>query len=257
MTANPRRDDETYAEAFLRLLPTGPAWPRECESTLARFILGMSGVWADPVDARAHQLLDIESDPRVTDQMLLDWEIAVGLPEECYADLSLTIEERHTRLMEKLTSIRGQSRDYFLDLAESVGHPEAAIEEFLPFECGESECGWDEHGSPIQRFIWELQLADTPVEWFECGDSEVGEHAMLEWLGDVLLECLIEKRKPSHTRVRFFYGTVSTSGRGIAAGTSTVVGVGVGAVVVGFASVPFSVSPPVSPAVPAISTSAE
>jgi hypothetical protein len=54
--------------------------------------------------------------------------------------------------------------------------------------------------------IWEMQLADAPIEWFECGDSEVGEHAMLEWLGDVLLECLIEKRKPGHTRVRFFYG---------------------------------------------------
>ena len=74
-----RRSGDDYVDALAALLPTGPAWPREYDSTLdgaAR--RPVAQIWGD-VDGRAADLLEIESDPRTTTELLPDWEAAYGL----------------------------------------------------------------------------------------------------------------------------------------------------------------------------------
>jgi uncharacterized protein YmfQ (DUF2313 family) len=92
-----RRDGDAYAHAFLALLPTGQAWPRHPDSTLVRACTGLAQYWGT-VDSRAADLLETESDPRHTVELLPDWEKAWGLPDPCFPDAT-TIEERQKMLV--------------------------------------------------------------------------------------------------------------------------------------------------------------
>ena len=73
-----RRNGEDYGTAFLALLPQGQAWPKWPGSTLDLACRGLAYYWGD-VDSRAADLLERESDPRITMELLPDWERAWGL----------------------------------------------------------------------------------------------------------------------------------------------------------------------------------
>src|SRR5262245_40961295 len=68
-----RRTGDDYAQAFLSLLPHGQAWPRHTWSTLVEACEGLNNYWGY-VDERAAILLETESDPRLTNELLSDWE---------------------------------------------------------------------------------------------------------------------------------------------------------------------------------------
>lgn len=78
-----RRDGDAYGEQFLTFLPQGQAWPRDPGSTLVNACLGLAHYYGF-VDGRAADLLEIESDPRITVELLPDWEKAWGLPDPCF-----------------------------------------------------------------------------------------------------------------------------------------------------------------------------
>jgi uncharacterized protein YmfQ (DUF2313 family) len=73
------RDD--YLAQLASLLPEGPALPREPDSRLMR-LLRMPAAELAAVDARGDVLL-AEADPRVTAELLPEWEAAFGLPDSC------------------------------------------------------------------------------------------------------------------------------------------------------------------------------
>lgn len=85
LTPDPVRSAEQYADTWAKALPTGPAWPKERDTTIMQFVLGMSQAWAH-IDARAHDLRDTEALPDTADQLLSDWERVVGLPDNCLGD---------------------------------------------------------------------------------------------------------------------------------------------------------------------------
>jgi hypothetical protein len=66
-----RRSGNDYAHQLVSLLPRGPAWSRDPGSTLMRAVIGLAQYWGF-VDSRAGDLLEIESDPRTT------WELLPG-----------------------------------------------------------------------------------------------------------------------------------------------------------------------------------
>ena len=88
-----RRSGSDYTEAFLALLPQGQAWPKHApDSILVQGVTGLCDFWGF-VDGRAADLLERESDPRLTIELLPDWERNWGLPDPCYT-APLTIDER-------------------------------------------------------------------------------------------------------------------------------------------------------------------
>src|SRR5580765_5106997 len=115
-----RRNGSDYAEALLRLLPWGQAWPRHEDSTLVKTIRGLASYWGF-VDGRAADLLEIETDPRLTMEMLPDWERNWGLPDPCFPE-STTIEQRRAMLMLKMTLLGGQSRAFFTGIMKWLGY---------------------------------------------------------------------------------------------------------------------------------------
>lgn len=133
-----RRDGNDYADAMATLLPRGIAWPRDDDSELMKTVSGLAQIFGF-VDERQSDLLEIETDPRQTIEMLPDWERNWGLPEECIAEPQ-TIGDRQKVLVGKMTLLGGQSRAFYIAVAADLGH-EIHIEEYAPFMCGISRCG--------------------------------------------------------------------------------------------------------------------
>ena len=82
-----RRDGNDYAQALANCCRAGLAWPREPDSVLMKTVSGLAQVFGY-VDSRAGDLLERETDPRITLEMLHDWERNWGLPDECFPNVT-------------------------------------------------------------------------------------------------------------------------------------------------------------------------
>jgi uncharacterized protein YmfQ (DUF2313 family) len=133
-----RRSGDDYATALASLLPYGQAWPRGPESVLMRAVRGLAQIFGY-VDGRAGDLLERESDPRKTIELLPDWERAWGLPDPCFKTTQ-SIAERQTMLVFKMTLLGAQDRQWFIDVSKWLGY-DITISEFAPFTAGISQVG--------------------------------------------------------------------------------------------------------------------
>ena len=204
-----RRAGDDYVDLIVQLHPTGQAWPSwDPTSFYIIWINGVAQIWGD-VDGRADDLLVREADPRLTSELLPDWERAFGLPDDCLAE-PLTIGNRQQALVTRVTMQGGQSRQFFQNLAFQVGQQIEVIEH-SPFTCGLSQCGdtsyltdsgWPrwELGDPIMRFYWTIAPAKPRLTWFRCGSvSELGKDPFLQIGLYTDTECLFNRLKPAHT----------------------------------------------------------
>jgi uncharacterized protein YmfQ (DUF2313 family) len=218
-----RRNGDDYGVQFLTHLPTGQAWPRYPDSTLVKACNGLTYYWGH-VHSRAADLLEIESDPRKTVELLPEWERAWGLPDPCFPDAT-SIEDRRNMLVFKMTLLGGQSREFFEKLTEWTGQ-EIDIGELSPFMCGISEVGdtryeYDDTGEyrwylgdETLRFFWSVRSDDAVLDWFRCGrgGGELGVHHHLEIIVEAPLDCLLQRWKPAHTQLTFSYESLQTEG---------------------------------------------
>lgn len=214
-----RRSGDDYARAMLDLLPQGQAWPRHEFSTLVQAINGVAQYWGF-VDGRAADLLERESDPRQTIELLPDWERAWGLPDECFPSAT-TIGERQKMLVMKMTWMGGQSRAYFTKLMEWLGY-KVTIKEYAPFMAGVSRAGDtrptpSDHyrwyiGKPEMRFAWTVQAGTMGLVWFRAGKGQAGVDHHLEFRPPEELQCLLERWKPAHTKIVMDFSSLAAGG---------------------------------------------
>ncbi len=202
------RDTLAWRDNLAQLLPPGKAWPREPDSALVQLLHGFAEEFAR-LDGRAAVLRD-EADPLSALELLPDWERLAGLPDAC-VPIPEGIRDRQIAVARKISGLGGQSRDFFIDLAERLG-VEVEIEEFEPARCGFSVCG-DFCWSDAWRFTWRVRvLADTQSSgdptrlrfaWALCGTASAGD--AIRSFGIESLECLIRRAGPAHTNVLFAY----------------------------------------------------
>jgi uncharacterized protein YmfQ (DUF2313 family) len=241
-----RRSGDDYGSAFLQLLPQGPAWPREPGSTLDLACRGLSKYWGE-VDRRAADLLEQESDPRKTLELLPDWERNWGLPDPCYSE-PLTIAERQLALVMRMTMQGAQSREFFIAVAAQIGYT-ITITEYRVFVVGLDRCGdnrvygdgsdpmlnewgqpikdpvgenvangelseWPNYGlgPPTNRFYWKVHVHQAKLTWFRAASGQTGvdPHLRIGLADD--LECLLNRWKPAHTQIIFDYSNLQTGG---------------------------------------------
>lgn len=202
-----RRSGDDYADAFARLFPTGPAWPIEEDTVFQKVIRALAQVFGY-VDGRAGVLLQVESDPRRTYELLDDWERAFGLPDPCVPK-PLTLPERRIALVNKMTTLGGQSRAFFIALAATLGYS-ITITEFSPFQFGVSGFGGPRGAfdPPSSRFYWRVSVPDPRHTRFRFGVSSFGRNSFLEITRAEDLECVITRWKPAHTILQFDYSGV-------------------------------------------------
>lgn len=233
------RSGDDYAEALQALMPLGQAWPRDDDSTLMTTVRGLSRIWGD-IEIRASKLLEMESDPRQTIELLPDWERNWGLPDPCYAEPQ-TIGQRQLALVMRMTMQGSQSRAFFISVAAMIGY-EITITEYRTFVVGIDRCGdnrvygdgsdpmYDEWGRPIKnpngqnvaggelsewpnyglgpetnRFYWTVHVHQAALTWFRVtkGQTGVDPHLRIGLATD--LECLLNRWKPAHTEIIFDY----------------------------------------------------
>lgn len=200
-----RHSGDDYAEALGNLLPTGAAWDRDPAGALGLLISALGQVWGD-VDGRALDLLQIETDPRYTLQLLGDWERAFGLPDPCIPVVQ-TLPERRAALVQKMTLLGGQSRAFFTAIAASLGYA-ITITEYVPFQFGLSSFGGT-HGRfnpPNFRFVWSVAITGQRLSRFQFGTSSFGRDSFLDIRRAEDLECILQRLKPAHSMLFFSYG---------------------------------------------------
>ncbi|VIO80121.1 YmfQ family protein [Bradyrhizobium ivorense] len=214
-----RRTADDYADALAGLLPYGQAWPRGDDSVLMRAVRGLAGIFGF-VDARAADLLERESDPYTTIEMMPEWERAFGLPDRCLAE-PLSMDARRAALIARITMMGAQSREFFIALAAAIGYT-IFITEFRPFMVGLDRVG--EHrdfdtgeptyffGPPENRFYWIVHVAGARLTWFRVTSGQVGidPHLRIGLATD--LECLLRRYKPAHTEIIFDYSSLADNG---------------------------------------------
>ncbi len=176
------------------MFPPGPAWPRDVDAPLTRLLSGLS-VELTRIDLRADQTIN-ESDIRSTTEMLPDWERIAGLPDSCCGtDAASTLAERRARLVEKITSTGGQSRQYFIDLAAKLGYTDVSISEFRQVSC-EDSCDGMLYGDDW-LFAWQVNVGDyIAIHDMTCEDPS--DSPLRSWQSTEL-QCRINKLKPAHT----------------------------------------------------------
>lgn len=188
---------DDYQAQIAALLPRGDAWPRALESTLQQLLAALAGELAR-VDARSVDL-ENESDPRLTSELLPDWERVAGLPDAC-VQVPQTMQERRAALLARLTSSGGQSKAYYIELAARLGYgitidefktEAAAITAGIPY----TGTGW--------AHTWRVNAPQQSVRSFRVGRSAVGE-PLRSW-GNETLECALGHVKPAHTVLLFAY----------------------------------------------------
>lgn len=195
-----RRSGDDYGTAFLTLLPQGQAWPKYPGTTLDLACRGLAEYWGF-VDGRAGDLLEIESDPRQTTEMLLDWERNWLLPDPCDVTPPTDEDARRAELVFKMTLLGRQDRQFFIDHALKEGQI-ILIEEHAPYMCGVSRVGdtrtMDDPGDPYPDpyFRWQLGPPEMRFYWtVDLAEVHTG------------IECVFNRYKPAHTDVVFTYRT--------------------------------------------------
>lgn len=187
-----------YLKMAISLLPRGRAWLCEVDSPLYRLLDGLKEEWIR-VHERALRLLK-EVDPRTTTELLADWEKFLALPEDGDS-LGVTIEQRRQEAFSKHVRKGGQSRSFFIGLAQSLGFP-VTITEYRPFVAGSLAGAAISNGPWLHT--WRVNAPESTVTRFSAGRSSAGE-PLATW-GNERLEKKIQKRKPAHTIVLFGYG---------------------------------------------------
>lgn len=243
-----RRAGSDYREAFLDLLPQGQAWPKHSmESVLWQGCDGLCFYWGH-VDGRAADLLEIESDPRITVELLPDWERNFGLPDPCYT-APQTVAERQTALVARMTLYGSQSRDFYIKFAAFLGY-NITISEYRTFVCGIDRCGdsrvkgngsvpyfdptfvlgylpvnnplgvpvgnleLSEYpnyglGPPENRYFWTVHTYKSDLQWFRCASGQCGVDPHLRIGVAADLECILARWKPAHTQIVFDYTSLT------------------------------------------------
>lgn len=190
---------EQYLSMLQALLPIGMAWPRDPDAVLTNLLRA----WADEFareGLRVEGLLN-ESIPGNARELLTDWERVLALPDSCTAAVDLSIDQRRAAVRSKITSIGGQSRQFFIDLAASLGFPGATIDEFRPMTCNDT-CN-DVLNSADDRYVWRINLPSSGGMFIANCNSDCNS-ALASW-GNALVECAISKLKAADTDVIFAY----------------------------------------------------
>jgi uncharacterized protein YmfQ (DUF2313 family) len=188
---------EDYLGQFQRLLPRGRVWSRTLELVQDFELLVLMPTWVRLQNALNRLIPEIF--PCSTNELIPEWEATLGLPDPCTGHLG-TKQEQKQAICWKFLARGGQSKSYFIAIAEGLGYS-ITITEFAPFRAGINRAGDPVYGSGWAN-VWRV-TATSPVVYFRAGQSDAGDR-LRSW-GSPLLQCTLDAIKPAHTVLLFGY----------------------------------------------------
>lgn len=182
-----------YYGQLCALLPPGPAWDRELSPGLDQLLQAAAQELARE-DLRAFDLL-AEADPESMREVVPDWERVMHLPDPCLGQ-SPSFDERKLSVRRRLVAVGGQSRAYFIDLAISLGYPDAQIIEHRAPRFGRSRFGSGRFGTWSAQFMWTLETGARTRYGRRFGATYWGDRFGAN--PNSALECMIRQSAPAH-----------------------------------------------------------
>ncbi|WP_261840941.1 YmfQ family protein [Aliamphritea ceti] len=188
-----------YRQQLIALSPPGQAWNIQRGSDYTG-LLEVFAIALSRVGDHIQTSLD-ELDPRTATYLLPEWERCLDLPDRC-APANQTLQQRREAAHAKYVMRGGQSKAYFIKLAERLGYI-ITIDIYRPFIAGLSRCG--EALQPEDcRFNWRVNIPGNRAVYFRTGESAAGE-SLLHIVSASELECVFRRLQPSHTDLFFNY----------------------------------------------------
>ena len=178
------------------LLPQGIAWSRSPSSNLG----GVMGVIAAERRERHNRkltLLEVESFPTTSVELLPEWERMAGLPDPCRAAPG-TLAERHAELADVFFATHPPTRENMIAWAARAGWA-IEIREQRDFVAGIS-AGDDPVGE--SDFVWIVSVLGQEIRFFRA-DQNVGGDPLFTFPDITTLECVLRRAAPAHTQVFF------------------------------------------------------
>lgn len=188
-----------YLDALQSLMPTGLAWPRELSRTQTGVLRALAkSFYRSGSDAVS---LIEGGFPATATIMLREWELTLGLPDDCAIGEIDSISARQRSVVSRLIGTGGLTRGYFIKMATELGY-EITITQFRQARCGMSVCG-DALNGEEWPFTWLINAPETTITYAQAGISYCGD-PLRSW-GNKQLECMINRLAPSHIRIIFGY----------------------------------------------------
>lgn len=194
-----------YRDAILKLFPKGKVWFAEPGSLLYSLAWGAGDELAR-LQARALQLIE-EADPRTTQEMLADWQRAMGLPDSCCPPGQSSAQQRFEVIV-RFKGGYGNSPQAFINIAADLGFTVMVTPWFAPFQVGSGYATNCKVGGALTNGDWRYAFKingqlNGVVSHFQVGRNVVGDR-LASW-GNTQLECKISQAAPAHSIVVFAY----------------------------------------------------
>ena len=204
---------DDWLTQFQALLPEGEVWPRERDARQTQALRPLMGTYQRLTYRDGFLLAD--AFPTLTNELLPEWELTLGLPDPC-TPLNPTVAQRRAAVAAKVAAQGGQSVPYFISVAAALGFT-VTVDEFAPFRAGISTAGSPAYG-PDWAHTWLINVPSTDTfRYFRADNSAAGD-ALESW-GNAEMQCRLSKIAPAHTILIFGY-PADTLG-GFVLGTST------------------------------------
>jgi len=191
---------DDYASQLIALLPRGVAFDSVADGIFGQLVYGIVAEFKRTSDQIC--ILENETFPLNTTQLLDDWERAMGLPDAC-AQGPQGLPDRRAAVATKLATIAEPTPQFFVRLARNFGYSIEVIE-YKPARVDRAKMGDPIYG-PGSEFVWAVRIPGsyTQKRMATVSDARMGD-PIATW-GDGSLECLISQYKPAHTTLIFLY----------------------------------------------------
>lgn len=111
---------EENTQSFADMLPTGRVWDKSRQSgTVQRQMLKALATEMGRFQALTYQLVT-SSIPNFTNSLIEEWEVVLGIPDDCFP-IADTDEERRFNIVVKLAYLNLQTEQSYIDLANILG----------------------------------------------------------------------------------------------------------------------------------------
>jgi uncharacterized protein YmfQ (DUF2313 family) len=148
--------------------------------------------------AAAAQVL-IDASPATTENLLVEWENSLGLPDPCTA-ANPSIEQRQAAVRAKWGARGALTTAYFVSMAAALGFA-ITITEFSPFAV---DMGCDQPlYEPAWAFVWQVNAPEIVTFYFSVEDSSVDDPLETYDAGELV--CRITQDAPAGTLVLFAF----------------------------------------------------
>ena len=195
MAVPPVLGDADFQQAMLRLLPRGRVWRRDPGSNLSALFLALAPTYTRNTEAAAQVLID--ASPATTQNLLVEWENSLGLPDPCTA-ANPSVQQRRAAVRAKWGARGSLTIPYFVALAANLGFT-ITITEFAPYAV-DMPCDMPLNG-PEWAFVWQVNAPQITTFYFSADQSSVDDPLESYDAGELV--CRITADAPAETLVLF------------------------------------------------------